>query len=184
MMNSLFFFKPPTYSSEKSIYNHSVNLPSHLNNPISTTYPFSSCQLDPTAFLQWICLVPRLQPKIRELKFNLQPSEIPLFQVLFTHYFWTLDINATHSTWDELIELMYLRFLAKWSYAGTYRLFCTFVGTYQYYSLFVTQLIVIQQILEDRILFNFVNLIFKNRILLHFKLRAIVNQKDISHLVA
>ena len=93
-------------------------------------------------------------------------------------------INATHSTWDELIELMYLRFLAKWSYAGTYRLFCTFVVTYQYYSLFVTQLIVIQQILEDRILFNFVNLIFKNRILLHFKLRAIVNQKDISHLVA
>lgn len=99
-------------------------------------------------------------------------------------YFSVLDIKHTHSTWDELIELMYLRFLAKWSYAGTYRLFCTFVGTYQYYSLFVTQLIVIQQILEDRILFNFVNLIFKNRILLHFKLRAIVNQKDISHLVA
>lgn len=84
MMNSLFFFKPPIYSSEKSIYNHSVNLPSHLNNPISTTYPFSSCQLDPTAFLQWICLVPRLQPKIRELKFNLQPSENPLFHA-FSH---------------------------------------------------------------------------------------------------
>ncbi len=28
---------------------------------------------------------------------------------------------AIHSTWDELIELMYLRFLVKWSYAGTYR---------------------------------------------------------------
>ena len=59
-----------------------------------------------------------------------------------------------------------------------------FVRSWEHYSLFVTQLIVIQQILEDRILFNFVNLIFKNRILLHFKLRAIVNQKDISHLVA
>lgn len=99
MMNSLFFFKPPIYSSEKSIYNHSVNLPSHLNNPISTTYPFSSCQLDPTAFLQWICLVPRLQPKIRELKFNLQPSENPLFHAFFTHYLSTLDIKQTHSTW-------------------------------------------------------------------------------------
>lgn len=99
MMNSLFFFKPPIYSSEKSIYNHSVNLPSHLNNPISTTYPFSSCQLDPTAFLQWICLVPRLQPKIRELKFKLQPSENPLFHAFFTHYLSTLDIKQTHSTW-------------------------------------------------------------------------------------
>ena len=101
MMNSLFFFKPPIYSSEKSIYNHSVNLPSHLNNPISTTYPFSSCQLDPTAFLQWICLVPRLQPKIRELKFNLQPSENPLFHAFFTHYLSTLDIKQTHSTCPE-----------------------------------------------------------------------------------
>ena len=109
-----------------------------------------------------------------------KPGNTPLFSL----YLSFLDSKQTVSTWDELIELMYLRFLAKWSYAGTYRLFCTFVGTYQYYSLFVTQLIVIQQILEDRILFNFVNLIFKNRILLHFKLRDIVNQKDISHLVA
>ena len=108
MMSSLFFFKPPIYSSEKSIYNHSVNLPSHLNNPISTTYPFSSCQLDPTAFLQWICLVPRLQPKIRELKFNLQPSENPLFHAFFTHYLSTLDIKQTHSTWHERILLIAL----------------------------------------------------------------------------
>ena len=34
------------------------------------------------------------------------------------------------SIWDELIELIYLRFSAKWSYVETYRLFCTFVGTY------------------------------------------------------
>lgn len=78
----------------------------HLNNPISTTYPFSSCQLDPTAFLQWICLVPRLQPKIRELKFNLQPSENPLFHAFFTHYLSTLDIKQTHSTCSSLSKLI------------------------------------------------------------------------------
>ena len=48
-----------------------------------------------------------------------------------TFYFSTLDNNATNSTWDELIELMHLRFIAKRSYAGTCRLFRTFVGTYQ-----------------------------------------------------
>src|SRR5699024_9736654 len=41
-----------------------------------------------------------------------------------------LSSNAMLSIWDELIELIYLRFSAKWSYAETYRLFCTFVGTY------------------------------------------------------
>ena len=43
----------------------------------------------------------------------------------------TLDIKATNSTWDELIEMMYLRFLVKSSYAGTCRLFFMSVRTDQ-----------------------------------------------------
>src|SRR5699024_6658676 len=54
------------------------------------------------------------------------------YQHFNSSYSSALDINATNSTWDELIELMYLRFIEKRSYAGTYRLFRTFVGTYQY----------------------------------------------------
>lgn len=55
----------------------------------------------------------------------MKPSIFNAYELYF------LDIKTTVSTWDELMELMYLRFLAKRSYAGTYRLICTFVGTGQ-----------------------------------------------------
>lgn len=56
---------------------------------------------------------------------------ISLFLTKSYYYnYYLRNKSPTHSTWDELIELMmYLRFLAKRSYTGTYRLFRTFLGT-------------------------------------------------------
>src|SRR5690625_130429 len=44
-----------------------------------------------------------------------------LVKVFKTKDFYKISLcsNDTHSTWDELIELMHLRFIAKRSYAGT-----------------------------------------------------------------
>ena len=53
-----------------------------------------------------------------------------IFQA-FSHYqLCTLVNRTTLSTWDELIQLMYLRILTKGSYVEICRLFRTFVGTY------------------------------------------------------
>src|SRR5699024_5458635 len=54
-----------------------------------------------------------------------------VLNIFTTYYHLRNSMLAIHSTWDELIELMHLRFIAKRSYAGTCRLFRTFVGTYQ-----------------------------------------------------
>src|SRR5699024_11621869 len=89
---------------------------------------------------------------------GVQTYALPIYTLFYQHliryYSSNLDINATNSTcgdcfnnifpsylrrsmlqttstWDELIELMYLLFLVKRSYAGIYRLFRTFVGAGQ-----------------------------------------------------
>src|SRR5690625_457166 len=67
--------------------------------------------------------------KIRFLSFGKLQNhwEILLYRHSKHFYPSTLDINVTYSTWDALIELMFLRFLVKGSYAEIYRLFRTFV---------------------------------------------------------
>src|SRR5699024_1606788 len=84
-------------------------------------------------FLALLTPITKRIPPVYLLKINLGETLQTLFYQYFNRsYSSTIDINATNSTWDELIQLMYLRFLVKWSYAGTYRLFRTFVGIYQF----------------------------------------------------
>src|SRR5699024_5351512 len=81
-------------------------------------------------------------------------SERLSLKVFKLKYFYIvlLSSNATHSTWDELIELINLRFFVKWSYVGTYRLICTFVGTCRY--VFIPYLVAPINILAYQVLSN------------------------------
>ena len=160
---NILFIPHPTYSLTGDFFSKH---PTHtLVNPLSN----SPSKLSKNG-LRWYVPMGWWNSDFEFLIFNLKIVEIA-YLLHFPAFLLSCPRHQTYAlNVGRVDRIDVFAIFAKWSYAGTYRLFCTFVGTYQYYSLFVTQLIVIQQILEDRILFNFVNLIFKNRLKLQVQI--------------